>query len=67
MYIVVTVLFNTGDHVPVMLLFEVVGNANKVEPEQIAVTELNVGVIFGITVIVISSEALHPFKYAVTV
>ena len=67
MYIVVAVLFNAGDHVPVILLFEVVGNANKVDPEQIVGTELNVGVIFGFTVIVISSEALHPFKYAVTV
>ena len=35
-----------------MLLFEVAGNAAKVAPEQIAATELNVGVIFGITVIV---------------
>ena len=41
-----------GDHVPVMPLVEVVGNADKVAPEQIGATAVNVGVIFGLTVIV---------------
>ena len=37
-YVVVAVLFNAGDQVPVMLLFEVVGRAFSVAPEQIAAT-----------------------------
>jgi hypothetical protein len=49
---VVAVLSSAGDHEPVMPLFEVVGNADKVAPEQIGATALNVGVIFGLTVIV---------------
>jgi hypothetical protein len=35
-----------------MPLFEVVGNGAKVAPEQIGATALNVGVTFGLTVIV---------------
>ena len=35
-----------------MPLVEVVGNADKVAPEQIGATALNVGVMFGLTVIV---------------
>ena len=45
-------LFNAGAHVPVIPLLDVVGNADKVAPEQIGATALNVGVIFGLTVIV---------------
>ena len=45
-------MFNTGDHVPVIPLFDVVGSAVSVAPLQIAVTGLNVGVTFGLTVIV---------------
>ena len=33
-------------------LLEVVGNGDKTTPEQIAATGLNVGVIFGLTVMV---------------
>ena len=51
-YVVVAVLFKTGDQVPLMPLLEVVGNADKVPPEQIGATAVNVGVIFGLTVIV---------------
>ncbi len=47
------VLFNAGDHVPVIELFEVVGNADKVVPEHIAATWVKVGVTFGFTVMVI--------------
>ena len=43
---------SAGDQVPVILLLEVVGNADKVAPEQIGATAVNVGVIFGLTVIV---------------
>ena len=48
----VAVLSKAGDHEPVMPLVEVVGSAAKVAPEQIGATALNVGVIFGLTVIV---------------
>ena len=46
------VLFNAGDQVPVIPLLEVVGKALSVAPEQIAATGVNVGVTFGLTVIV---------------
>jgi hypothetical protein len=52
-YKVVAVLFIAGDHVPVIPLFEVVGNAAKVAPEQIVATAVNVGVTFAFTVMVI--------------
>ena len=44
------VLSRAGDHVPVIPLFDVVGNAAKAAPEQIAATALNVGVMFGFTI-----------------
>ena len=47
----VAVLFKAGDHVPVIALFEVVGNADNIPPEQIAATAVKVGVMFGVTVI----------------
>ena len=48
----VVVLSKAGAQVPVMPLLEVVGKADKVAPEQIGGTALNVGVMFGLTVIV---------------
>ena len=45
-------MFNAGAQVPVIPLLEVVGNGDKAAPEQIAATGLNVGVMFGLTVIV---------------
>jgi len=45
-------LFNAGAQVPVIPLVEVVGNAVRVAPEQIGVTAVNVGVMFGLTVMV---------------
>jgi len=47
-------LFNAGDQVPVIgvALVDDVGNADKVAPEQIGATALNVGVMFGFTTIV---------------
>lgn len=45
-------MFKAGDQVPVMPLLEAVGNAGKISPEQIGATALNVGVMFGLTVIV---------------
>ena len=49
---VVAVLFNAGLHVPVIPFNDVVGNAVNTLPEQIGATELNVGVVFGLIVIV---------------
>jgi hypothetical protein len=57
--VVVAVLFNAGDQVPVMPLLEVVGNADKVAPEQIGATAVNVGVTFGLTVIVKVAVVAH--------
>jgi hypothetical protein len=51
-YDVVAVLFNAGDHVPVILLLEVVGRVND-PPLQIGATCVNVGVMFGFTVTLI--------------
>jgi hypothetical protein len=51
-YVVVAVLLSAGDHVPVIPLFDVVGNAASVAPEHIGATAVNVGVTFGLTVIV---------------
>ena len=48
----VAVLFSAGAQVPVMPLVDVVGNAVSVAPEHIGATAVNVGVIFGLTVIV---------------
>ena len=44
------VLFIAGDHVPAIPLFDVVGNALKLPPEQIAATCVNVGTVGGFTV-----------------
>ena len=48
----VAVLFSDGDQVPVNPFVDVVGSALKTSPEQIGATAVNVGVIFGLTVIV---------------
>jgi len=48
----VAVLSNAGAQVPVIPLVEVVANADKLAPEQIGATAVNVGVIFGLTVMV---------------
>ena len=48
----VVVLSKAGTQVPVMPLLEVVGNGDKVAPEQIGATAVNVGVTFGLIVIV---------------
>ena len=45
-------LFNAGDHVPEMPLFDVSGKAVKVAPEQMGATAVKVGVTCGLTVIV---------------
>ena len=55
----VAVLSKAGDQVPVIPLFEVVGNAVKLAPEQIDATCVNVGVVFGVTVIVMAAVVAH--------
>ena len=46
------VLSKAGDQAPVIPLLDVVGSAVNVAPEQIGATAVNVGVTFGLTVIV---------------
>ena len=45
-------MFNAGAHVPEIPLFDVVGNAVKVAPEQMGATAVKVGVTCGLTVMV---------------
>ena len=52
-YSVVALLSTLGDQIPVIALVEVVGKTAKAAPEQIAATCVNVGVVFGVTTIVI--------------
>jgi len=49
---VVAVLFNAGAQVPVIPLLEVVGNAERVPPEQMGATAVKAGIMFGLMVIV---------------
>ena len=58
-YVVVAVLFNAGDHVPVTPLFEVVGNGLNVVPLQIGATAVNVGVTLGKIVTPIVAIVAH--------
>ena len=58
-YSVVAVLFIAGDQVPVTLLLEVVGKADKLAPEQMAATAVKVGVTFEFTVMVIAAVVAH--------
>ena len=52
-------MFSAGAQVPVIPLLDVVGNGDKTAPEQIATTGLNVGVIFGLTVMVSVAVVAH--------
>jgi hypothetical protein len=58
-YRVVNVLFRAGDQVPEMPLIDVVGSAERAAPEQMGATAENVGVIFGLTVIVNVAVLAH--------
>ena len=62
----VVVLFNAGNQVPGMPLVEVVGNADKDAPLQIAATCVNVGVV-DTTVIVIVAVVAHCPAFGVKV
>ena len=52
-------MFSAGDHVPVIPLSDVVGNADNVPPEQIGATALNVGSMLVLTVIVNEAVVAH--------
>jgi hypothetical protein len=52
-------LSKAGDQVPVIPLFEVVGKAVKAVPSHTAGTAVNVGVTFGLTVMVIVVVVAH--------
>ena len=52
-------MFSAGDHVPVIPLLDVVGSAVSVAPEQMGATAVNVGVMFGLTVIVSVAVVAH--------
>ena len=52
-------MFSAGDQVPVMPLLDVVGNGANTAPEQMGATALNVGVKFGLTVIVNVAVVAH--------
>ena len=58
-YVVVAVLFTAGDQVPVKPLLEVVGSALIVAPEQNGPTDVNVGVMFGVIVMVSVAVVAH--------
>ena len=58
-YVVVFVLFNAGDHVPLIPLVEVVGNGFKFPPAQIGATGLKVGAVFEFTLMVNVAEFAH--------
>ena len=55
------VLFNAGDQLPVIgvALVDDVGSGDNVAPEQMGATALNVGVMFGLTVIVNVAVVAH--------
>ena len=58
-YVVVVVLLIAGVHVPVMPLVDVVGNAGIEAPLQNGPTAANVGVTFGVIVIVSCVVVAH--------
>ena len=58
-YVVVALVFNEGDHAPVIPLFEVLGKADKVPPEHIDGTAVKTGGSFGVTPIVIVAVVAH--------
>jgi hypothetical protein len=65
-YVVVAVLFTAGDHAPVTELLDGFGKVNEA-PEQIAATCVNVGVTFGVTVMVIVAVLLQTKSVGVKV
>ena len=56
---VVAVLFKAGTQVPVIPLFDVVGNGDKDAPAQISGIGLKLGVMLGFTAMVIVAVVAH--------
>jgi hypothetical protein len=56
---VVVVLFNAGDHVPLIPFVDVVGKAPKEVPAHTGPTAVNVGVMIGFTVMVMVVVFAH--------
>ena len=56
-----------GDHVPVMPFVEVVGKMGAIPPVQIAGIGLNVGVILGVTVIILLKIVAQPLPSGVKI
>ena len=52
------VLSKAGDHVPVILLSDVVGNAAKGSPAQIGATGVNMGVIGVSQVVTLNTKSI---------
>ena len=52
-------MFKAGAQVPVIPLVDVVGSAVSVAPEQIGATAVNVGVMFGLTVMANVAVVAH--------
>jgi hypothetical protein len=66
-YVVVAVLFNAGDHVPVIPFIELVGKAFSVTPLQIGATAVKIGVVDAVIDTTAAVEVLlHPFEFVVT-
>ena len=66
-YVVVAVLFKAGDQLPTILLFDVVGNALNVPPEQIDPICVKEGVVSGLTVTGVAAEvAVQPLELVTT-
>jgi hypothetical protein len=57
--VVKVVLFNAGDQLPVIPLLEVVGNGDKLPPEQIGATGVKVGTVLLFTLIANVVETAH--------
>jgi len=57
--VVVVELSKAGNQVPVIPLLDVVGNADKTQPEQIAGTWVNIGIGCCVTEIVINVVVAH--------
>ena len=63
-YDVVAVLFNAGDHVPFIPFVDVVGKDDKLVPEHIEDTWLNVGVTGVLTETLVELDVEeHPFAF----
>jgi hypothetical protein len=63
----VVTLFNAGLHIPVMPFNDVVGNAFKTSPLQMGATGVNVGITFGLTVIINVAIVAHWPAFGVNV